>query len=146
MAIEEIEEKIGYKFSDKNLLIRALTSKDFAEKKQQQNQVFEHQELLSTLGDAVWGLVVTDLLIPSCKTSDDLTTKRKKLVEHPAQAEIAQNLGIEQFIQMSVGERKEENTENILEATIEALAGAIFLDTGKYEVTKDVIIKWFNFA
>jgi ribonuclease-3 len=146
MAIEEVEEKIGYKFFDKDLLRRALTSKDFAEKQKQQNQDYEHQELLSTLGDAVWKLVVTHRLTPDCETKGKLTKKRIELEQHSAQVKIAQNLGIELFIQMSDGERKDKNKENILEATIEALAGAIFLDTGNYEVTKDVIIKWFNVA
>ncbi|MBK5191232.1 MAG: hypothetical protein JJE19_07040, partial [Methanosarcinales archaeon] len=99
-----------------------------------------------TLGDAVWKLVVTHLLTPNCETKGTLTTKRIELEKHSAQVKIAQNLGIEQFIKMSNGERKDKNKEKILEATIEALAGAIFLDTGKYEDTKEVISKWFNFA
>ncbi len=147
MDITKIEEKIGYTFSDKNknLLLRALTRKAFAKEQQDKNQDCEHQEVLSTLGDAVWELVLSDLLIPGCKTSDDLTTKRKELVGHPAQAEIAQNLGIEQFIKMTNGEKKDENKESILEATFEALIGAIFIDAG-YDETKKVVNKWFHFA
>ena len=147
MDITKIEEKIGYTFSDKNknLLLRALTRKAYALEQKQKNQDCEDQEILSTLGDAVWALVLTDLLKTGCKTSEDLTNKRKELVEHTAQAEIAQNLGIEQFIRMTKGEGKDEHRVTILEATFEALIGAIFIDVG-YDKTKAVVRKWFPLA
>ncbi len=106
MDITKIEEILGYTFSDKNLLLRALTRKAFAKEQQDRNQDCDDQEVLSTLGDAVWGLVLTDLLYPDCVTKEELTNKRKELAEHPAQAEIAQRLEIEQFIQRSNGEKK----------------------------------------
>ena len=66
MDITKIEEILGYTFSDKNLLLRALTRKAFAKEQRDRNQDCEDQEVLSTLGDAVWGLVLTDLLYPDC--------------------------------------------------------------------------------
>jgi ribonuclease-3 len=147
MDITKVEEKIGYKFSagNKNLLLRALTRKAFAKEQQDRNQDCDDQEVLSTLGDAVWGLVLTDLLYPDCTTKEELTNKRKELVEHPAQAEIAQRLEIEQAIRMTNGERKDEPRVAILEATLEALVGAIFIDAG-YDETKEVVRKWFTLA
>jgi dsRNA-specific ribonuclease len=146
MDITKLEVKIGYKFFDKDLLRRALTTRDFAEKQQQQNQDCEHQEVLSTLGDAVWKLVLTHILIESgCETKGELTDKRKAFEKEDAQVQITQNLGIEQFIKMSNGEIKDKNKKNILEATFEALIGAIFIDAG-YDETKKVVSKCFNFA
>jgi ribonuclease-3 len=88
---------------------------------------------------------LTDLLYPDCTTKEELTNKRKELVEHPAQAEIAQRLEIEQAIRMTNGERKDEPRVAILEATLEALVGAIFIDAG-YDETKEVVRKWFTLA
>lgn len=145
MDITKIEEILGYTFSDKNLLLRALTRKAFAKEQQDRNQDCDDQEVLSTLGDAVWGLVLADLMYPDCVTKEELTNKRKEFVNETAQTEIAQRLEIEQFIRMTNGERKDEYRVAILEATLEALVGAIFIDAG-YDETKKVVGKWLHFA
>ncbi|UCH88370.1 MAG: dsRNA-specific ribonuclease, partial [Thermoplasmata archaeon] len=67
MDISELERKIGYVFLDKNLLIRALTTKACALESNQKNpeidENIEDQEILCTLGDAVLKLILVDKLI-----------------------------------------------------------------------------------
>ena len=88
---------------------------------------------------------MADLMYPDCVTKEELTNKRKEFVNETAQTEIAQRLEIEQFIRMTNGERKDEYRVAILEATLEALVGAIFIDAG-YDETNKVVGKWLHFA
>ena len=140
------EKILGYSFSDKNFLNRALTRKAYALEQKQRNQECEDQETLSTLGDAVLKAVLIDLLIKSgCKTSDEITSKKKELERKESLARISQDLGIGHFIKLGAGEKKQKANEEpyVLAETLEALIGAIYLDGG-YDASKDVITKWFK--
>ena len=141
-----LERILGYSFSDKNLLNRALTRKAYALEQKQRNQGCEDQEIFSTLGDAVLKAVLTDILIKSgCKTSDEITSKRQALESEEPLARISQGFGIGQFIKLGAGEKKQKANEkpSVLAETLEALIGAIYLDGG-YDASKDVITKWFK--
>ncbi len=141
-----IEENLGYSFSEKNLLNRALTRKAYALEQEQRNQDCEDQEIFRTLGDAVLKAVLVDLLIKSCcKTSDEITSKKKELERKESLARISQGLGIGHFIKLGAGEKKQKANEEpyVLAETLEALIGAIYLDGG-YDASKNVITKWFK--
>ena len=141
-----IEKILGYSFSDKNFLNRALTRKACALEQKQRNQRCEDQELFRTLGDAVLKAVLVDLLIKSgCKTRDEITSKKQELERKESLARISQDLGIGHFIKLGAGEKKQKANEEpyVLAETLEALIGAIYLDGG-YDASKDVITKWFK--
>ena len=146
MGIMAIEETLGYSFSDKNLLNRALTRKAYALEQKQQNQDCEDQEVFRILGDAVLKTVLVDLLIKSgCETRDEITSKKKALEREEALAKIGRDFSIGPFIKLGVGEEKQRASEEpkVLAETLEALIGAIYFDGG-YDVSKDVIAKWFK--
>ena len=141
-----IEKNLGYSFSDKNLLNRALTRKAYALEQKQRNQDCEDQEVFRTLGDAVLKAVLIDLLIKSgCRTREGITTEKIKLEREEGLARIGQNLGIGEFIKLSVGEKKHRANEEpkVLAETLEALIGAIYLDGG-YGASKEAITEWFK--
>ncbi|MFZ2411094.1 MAG: ribonuclease III domain-containing protein [Candidatus Methanoperedens sp.] len=142
-----IEETIGYTFSNKNLLARALTRKAYALELKQQNQECEDQEIFRTLGDAVLKTVLVDLLITKsgCKTRDEITNNKKKLEREEGLAEISRNLGIGTSIRFGKGEKKQKAHEEpyVLAETLEALIGAIYLDGG-FEASRETVIKWFK--
>lgn len=142
-----IEETIGYTFSNKNLLTRALTRKAYALELKQQNQECEDQEIFRTLGDAVLKTVLVDLLITKngCKTREEITNKKKKLEREEGLAEISRNLGIGTSIRFGKGEKKQKADEEpyVLAETLEALVGAIYFDGG-FEVSRETVIKWFK--
>lgn len=143
-----IEEKLGYLFSDKNLLTRALTRKAYALEEKQRNraQDCEDQEVFRVLGDAVLKLVLVDLLIKSgCTTRDEITNKKKGLEREEMLAKMGQNMGIGPFIKLGVGEAKQsaDKEPKVLAETLEALTGAIYFDGG-YNISKEVITKWFE--
>lgn len=141
-----IEDALGYTFSDKNLLNRALTRKAYANEQKQQDKDIEDQEIFRTLGDAVLKTVLVDLLIKSgCKTREEITNRKMELESVEGLAKIGRELGIGPYIKLGLGEIKQKANEKqyVLAETLEALIGAIYLDMG-YEASRETIIKWFR--
>ncbi len=141
-----IEDALGYTFSDKNLLNRALTRKAYANEQKQQNKDIEDQEIFRTLGDAVLKTILVDLLIKSgCKTREEITNRKMELESVEGLARIGRELGIGVYIKLGQGEMKQKANEKqyVLAETLEALIGAIYLDGG-FEASRETIIKWFR--
>lgn len=141
-----IEDALGYTFSDKNLLNRALTRKAYANEQKQQDKDIEDQEIFRTLGDAVLKTVLVDLLIKSgCKTREEITNRKMELESVEGLARIGRELGIGPYIKLGLGEIKQKANEKqyVLAETLEALIGAIYLDMG-FEASRETIIKWFR--
>lgn len=137
---------LGYEFTDKQLLIRALTREAHAKERRDEGEECEGQEALETLGDAILGAAVTDLLFRSgCETDHDLTTRRDRLVNDDHVAEVAKNSGIAPYIILNGGEEKEGRREEsgILADTLEALIGAVHLDGG-FDAAKKVVEEHFE--
>lgn len=141
-----IEDALGYTFSDKDILTRALTRKAYANEQKQQNKDFENQEIFRTLGDAVLKTVLVDLLIKSgCKTREGITNRKMELESVEGLARIGRELGIGHFIKLGQGEIRQKANEKqyVLAETLEALIGAIYLDGG-FEACRESIIRWFR--
>lgn len=140
---EKLENKLGYSFKKKSLLIRALTRKDAIEKKQVAHD-FGHQEIFSTLGDAILKAVLVHQLIDSgCDTAEKITDDKKKIENRDVLASISKELMIGDFMLMSNGEKIQRANEmpTPLAETLEAVVGAIYLDRG-YDKSMEVIKKW----
>ena len=60
LNLEEFERKIAYTFSDKNLLILALTHSSYANETKKGSH--ENNERLEFLGDAVLDMVVSEYM------------------------------------------------------------------------------------
>ncbi|MCZ7383065.1 MAG: hypothetical protein O8C64_16025 [Candidatus Methanoperedens sp.] len=141
-----IEEALGYTFSNKSLLERALTRKAYANELKQQNQECEDQEIFQTLGDAVLKLILVEHLIETgSDTRENITNEKMNLESRVRLAEISRQLGIGAFIKLGIGEirQKANEKQSVLAETLEALIAAIYLDGG-YKVSKETIIKWFE--
>ncbi|MBI2742848.1 MAG: ribonuclease III [Chlamydiales bacterium] len=128
----DIEEKLGYKFKDRNLLLNAFVHRSFFN--EQRELVKQHNERLEFLGDTVLGLIVSDFLyqeLPS-HPEGELSHLRAQLVEASACAEYVQKLDLGKFILLGRGERMNEGKgrETILSDLFEALMGALYLDGG----------------
>jgi ribonuclease-3 len=141
-----IEEALGYTFSNKSLLERALTRKAYALEQKQQNIECEDQEIYRTLGDAVLKSVLIDLLIKSGVNSrGEITSRKKSLEREEGLAEVSKRIGIGSVLKLGKGEEKQKADEEpyVLAETFEAIIGAIFLDGG-FDASKKTIIKWFE--
>lgn len=126
-----LEQKLGVKFKKQDLLKQALTHRSYLN----ENPDFKlnHNERLEFLGDAVLQVAVTERLYREYPNSEgELTNWRAALVNAKKLAEVAENIGLNDFILLSRGEAKDigRARQYILANATEALIGAIYLDQG----------------
>ena len=124
--------KIRTKFKNTALLQMAFVHTSYVN--EHRGEVSEDNERLEFLGDAVRELVTTEYLyaqFPDCGEGD-LTTFRSALVKGKHLSEVANELGIGQYLLLSRGEEKSGGREKnyILANAIEAIIGAMYLDRG----------------
>ena len=137
-----LAERIGYDFSDPELLSRAMAHRSYCA---------EHpgclsNERLEFLGDAILGWVVADLAFTRFTDlpEGDLTGVRKGVVNALALASVAERLGLGEFILPGRGEDAAGGREkpSILSDALEAVLGAVYVDGGPdvaYEVIERLI-------
>lgn len=134
------EEKTGIKFKNKELLKQAFVHRSYLNENVGLN--IDHNERLEFLGDAVLELVVTDFLYKKYedKNEGDLTAYRSALVNANIISEIASNLGMNEFLLLSKGEKKDTGKarQYILANTYESYVGAVYLDLG-YDIARNFI-------
>jgi ribonuclease III len=135
----ELEEKLHHHFQDKALLTLALSHKSHANEGRKKGQTREefvllHNERLEFLGDAVLGLVISDLLSERFPVADEgmLSKMRSSLVKEETLARLARSIGLGPFLLLGKGEDHTSGRDknSILSSTYEALLGAIYLDGG----------------
>jgi len=140
--LKQLSKKLGLKFNDPNLFIKALTHRSYLES----SPVLEKSnERLEFLGDAALGLVVAEILFKKFPDEDEgfLTKTRSHLVYKNELYNVAMRIGLIDFI--SYDKRfisySEEGIKTISADCVEALIGAIYLDSG-IEEAKKFIVKW----
>ena len=130
--LTKLEETIGVKFKDKDLLIQATVHRSYINEHPEFK--LDHNERLEFLGDAVLELVVTEYLYKHYPNPEgELTNWRASLVNGSNLAKIGAKINIEDYLMMSKGETKDANSkarQYILANAMEAIIGAIYLDQG----------------
>jgi ribonuclease-3 len=136
----KLEKKTKTKFKNKNLLVQALVHRSYLN--ENRDFTLAHNERLEFLGDAVLELAVTEYLFENYLNPEgELTNWRAALVNAKMCAQVAGELGLEEFLFLSHGESKDAGTkarEYILANVLEALIGAIYLDQ-KWEGAKEFV-------
>jgi len=134
--IHEFANKIDCQFKDENILLQALVHRSYLN--EHPDLSLGHNERLEFLGDAVLELVVTEYLYKKYDNPEgELTNWRAALVNAKILAEIAHDLGVEEYLHLSRGEAKDKNQKArnyILANAMEAIIGAIYLDQGMGQV------------
>jgi len=134
-VIERLEEALGYKFENKQLIIEALTHKSY--KKPYNN------ERLEFLGDAVIDLVVAEYLYKMFQNEDEgiLSKTRASIVNEAGLAKLAKMIGLGEYLLISNAEENNEGREknSLTSNAFEAVMGAIYLESGLKTVEKIVI-------
>ncbi len=136
--LDDLEARLGYKFSDRALLLQALTHRSYIN--EHPDFSYTHNERLEFLGDAVLELIVTEHLFREFANPEgELTNWRAALVNAKTLAGISTQLNFEEFLLLSKGEARDSNSKArmyILANAIEAILGAIYLDSGMNGTTK----------
>lgn len=117
--------KLGYVFRQPQLLQRALTHRSYAP---------EHNERLEFLGDSILGCVIAKHLYSHYPqlSEGELSRLRSNLVREETLAILAQQLDLGSHLRLGEGELKSGGFRrpSILADTLEALFGAVLLDSG----------------
>jgi ribonuclease III len=128
--IKAVENRLGYTFTNKQLLITALTHKTYAF---EASTPLEFNERLEFLGDSILNFVIAEQLYHGNKyfSEGELTRRRSILVNNTVLADIAIHLDIGPFLILGKGEQKQKgelNRTNLANA-LEAIIGAMYLDS-----------------
>lgn len=138
IVIERLQRKIQYTFQDHALLLQALTHRSASSK---------HNERLEFLGDSILSFVVADALYHRFPRIDegDMSRMRATLVRGNTLAEIAREFDLGECLRLGPGELKSGGyrRDSILADTVEAIIGAIYLDSDIDNITS-LILRWYQ--
>jgi ribonuclease-3 len=135
----QLQTILDYQFKDINLLKKALRHRSYLN---ENRRVTESNERLEFLGDAVLEIVTSEFLyhtyinLPEGK----LTNLRSKIVQTKTLAAVANKLNLGQYILLSRGEAASggRTNESLLADLVEAIIGAIYIDSGIKQAEKFV--------
>ncbi len=135
--IKELEKIIKYNFKDSSLLENALTHKSY------NNNV--NNEKLEFLGDRVLGLVISEKLLEKYPNEKEgiIDKKFANLVNKKTCSQIAKKINLKKFILLGSSHKKlERYADKISSDCLEALVGAIYLDSELKSVKKFILMFW----
>jgi len=135
---QQLCHKLQIQLHDPNLLKQALTHRSADPK---------NNERLEFLGDAILSLVIAEALymrFPQVKEGK-LSRLRASLVRGETLAELGRELNLGEVLVLGQGELKSGGfrRESILADTVEALFGAVYLDSG-YDEAKQLILRLYD--
>jgi ribonuclease III len=135
----DFSQQLSYQFKDPELLRLALRHKSHANEGRRKGISKEefvrlHNERLEFLGDAVLGLVMSDLLSELFPNADEgkLSKMRSSLVKERTLAVVARSIQLGEALMLGRGEESTHgrDKDSILASTYEAVLGAVYLDGG----------------
>jgi len=132
------QQKLGYKFSNPELLTQALTHK---------SRSAQNNERMEFLGDAVLGLIIAEVLFHQEIAADEGTLSRLRalLVRRETLADIAAELGLGDMLRLGSGESRSggHHRKSIMADALEAVIGAVLLDS-EYKVVRELILRLYH--
>ena len=131
-SLHQLEERLGYTFTNIELLRGALYHSSYAN--EHRTMGISSNERLEFLGDSVLGFVTAEFLFVQHPDlpEGDLTRIRAALVCEQSLYEVAQKLGLGKYLKLGRGEEAgggRERTSILADAT-EAVFAAVYLDGG----------------
>lgn len=130
--VKELENRIGYRFKDFELLRRALKHSSYTNENHQAK--YACNERLEFLGDAVLEVISSEFLyLENPKMPEgELTKMRASIVCEPALAFCAKELNLGEFLMLGKGEEITggRKRDSVTSDALEAVIGAIYLDGG----------------
>jgi ribonuclease-3 len=125
-SFELLEEKIGYRFKNKNLVKKAFTHISFSKSS-------ENYEVLEFLGDALVNFLTVNLLVEAFpgKKEGELSQLKSFLISEEFLSELARSFDFDKYILISKGEGIKGSNKNpsILCDVFEAFWAAIYIDS-----------------
>lgn len=142
MALLVLQEKIGHRFADGELLRLSLRHPSASKG----GPVWQNNQRLEFLGDAILSALLAEALFklyPEAREGD-LSRWRALLVRGPHLACVARTLNLADCVELAPAEDAQGGRArlSILEDALEALIGALYLDAG-WEAVHRLVLPWF---
>lgn len=141
--LEELEEKLAYKFNNINLLVTALTHKSYAYENAKEAKT-EYNERLEFLGDAILEHTISDLLFKDKNKfkEGEMSKMRASIVCENSLSRALKDIKAEKYLRLGKCEKMTggRNKDAIIADAFESIMGAIYIDGG-YEVASRTILK-----
>lgn len=138
--MQKLEEKIGYRFHNRELLQTALTHSSYANERHGECESYERLEFL---GDSVLGLVTAEYLFTRRAQLPEgrMTRLRAELVCEASLHKTALALGLGSYMRLGRGEEHTGGRErpSILADMVEAIIAALYLDSGMEEARRFIL-------
>jgi ribonuclease-3 len=137
-ALHDVQEAIGYHFSDPALLVSALTHASSTDLRVRSN------ERLEFLGDAILGMVVCCELYDKFPQylEGELTKVKSAVVSRKTCAQISNELGLHRCLIVGKGMTGRAPLPSSLAAAVyESLIAALYLDCGDLATVRDFILR-----
>ena len=136
--LNRLERQLGYTFQNQELMLLALTHRSFAGR---------NNERLEFLGDAILNFVAGEALFqrfPQAREGQ-LSRLRARLVKGETLAILARGFNLGDYLRLGSGELKSGGyrRESILADALEALIGAIYLDSGM-DRARERVLAWLT--
>jgi len=126
--LDAFQDRIGHRFGQPELLLRAMTHSSIASDTRPDNQRLEF------LGDRVLGLVIAEALMNGDRTAEEgqLAPRFNALVRKEACAEVARSVGLGDVLKLGKSEQVTGGRRKLalLGDAMEALIAAVYLDAG----------------
>jgi len=141
-VLQQIEQIIGYKFSNRNLLCKAFTHSSAVDNRLLSN------ERLEFFGDAILAAVICQILLERFQEylEGDLTRVKSMLVSRRSCARVAKQLGLQKFLKVGKGMANSRALQGSLAAgVLEAVIAAIYIDGGFDAARKFILTAFASF-
>jgi ribonuclease III len=136
--VEHLCRKLGYEFSDKSLIDKALTHRSAGG---------TNNERMEFLGDSILGFVIANELFTNLAHADegDMSRLRSSLVRGVTLAGLAREMDLGNYLLLGPGELRSggQSRDSILADALEAIFAAVYLDGG-YQVARRVILDLYR--
>jgi ribonuclease-3 len=134
--LDRLQRRLGYEFKKADLLKQALTHRSANRR---------HNERLEFLGDSIVNFVIAEALFHKFSDQKEgvLSCLRANIVKGDALAELGRGFDLGGYLFLGPGERKSagHKRSSILAGTVEAIIGAIYLDSD-FVTVQSCILNW----
>lgn len=152
MTIERLQQRIGYTYGDRAILLQSLTHTSYGHEFLHGKPLpLRDNERLEFLGDAILDVVVSDILLETFPNANEgqLSKMRAAVVNEKTLAQVAISIGLHEAVRLGKGEIQTGGNmkPSILSSTFEALIASIYLDGGfnaVYPVVRHLIAPLFG--
>jgi ribonuclease-3 len=142
--ISALQRKIGYQFRTPALLVEALTHSSYL---QEDPAAAPHNQRLEFLGDSVLQFILTAALYRDYPIEREGVLSRRRAVLSKGEflTRMARDLGLDASLRLNKSEELAggRNRASILEDALEALVGAIYLDSD-LATTQAIVLGWYG--